>query len=45
MLLDSFHPLLNGDVQVSFCTNSLDHVTLKDLKIRGRERLLVRDLT
>ena len=45
MLLDSFRPLLNDDVQVSFCANSLDHVTLKDLKILGRERLRVRDLT
>ena len=32
-------------MQVSFCANSLDHVTLKDLKIRGRERLRVRDLS
>ena len=32
-------------MQVSFCANSLDHVTLKDLKIRGLERLRVRDLS
>ena len=32
-------------MQVSFCANSLDHVTLKDLKIRGRERQRVRDLS
>ena len=32
-------------MQVSFCANSLDHVTLKNLKIRGRERLRVRDLS
>ena len=32
-------------MQVSFCANSLDHVTLEDLKIRGREQLRVRDLS